>query len=160
MSPESRDGARDFRRKDIVSREAKDGFGLEGAGELASTDDCGMKGFGCFVVGDDDDARGLSGTNEKGKVEGAGGKGESRDTSTPRASAEVAAYTLKSFRMLQVGEELADERKNHAGLTLAAWADRQAGYRSNSEAACSRGSILLPEREHSVFMSRSGLVAH
>jgi hypothetical protein len=30
----------------------------------------------------------------------------------------VAAYTLKSLRMLQVGEQLADEGKNHAELIL------------------------------------------
>jgi hypothetical protein len=30
----------------------------------------------------------------------------------------VAAYTLEGFRMLQVCEELADEGKNHAGLSL------------------------------------------
>jgi hypothetical protein len=30
----------------------------------------------------------------------------------------MAAYTLEGFRMLQVGEELADEGKNHAVFSL------------------------------------------
>ncbi len=58
------------------------------------------------------------GADEEGKVEGAGGEGESRDTSAPRASAEMAAYTLKGFGVLQVREELADEGKNHADSIL------------------------------------------
>ena len=58
------------------------------------------------------------GADEEGKIEGAGGEGESGDTSAPRATAQVAAYTLESFRMLQVCEELADEGKNHAVLSL------------------------------------------
>ena len=33
----------------------------------------------------------------------------SGDTSAPRASAQVAAYTLECFRVLQVCEELADK---------------------------------------------------
>ena len=73
-----------------------------------------MEGFGCFVVGDDDDGWGFGGADEEGEIEGSGGEGESRDTSAPRASAEMAAYTLKSFGVLQVRQELADEGKNHA----------------------------------------------
>ncbi len=77
-----------------------------------------MKGFGGFVVGDDDDAGSCGGAGEEGKIEGAGGKGEARDTSAPRATAEMAAYTLEGFRMLQVCEELADEGENHAVFSL------------------------------------------
>ena len=83
-----------------------------------AAEDGGVEGFGGLVVGDDDEAGGVGGADEEGKIEGAGGEGESRDTSAPRASAQVAAYTLKGFRMLQVREELADEGKNHAGLIL------------------------------------------
>ena len=98
--------------------EAEDGFGGEGSGEFAGGEDGGVEGFGGFVVGDDDDAGGLCGADEEGKVEGAGGEGEAGDTSAPRASAQMAAYTLKGFRVLQVREELADEGKNHAELSL------------------------------------------
>ena len=73
-----------------------------------------MEGFGGFVVGDDDDARGCCGADEEGKVEGAGGEGEAGHTSPPRASAQVTAYTLEGFGVLQVRQELADEGKNHA----------------------------------------------
>ena len=77
-----------------------------------------MKGLSSLVVGNDDDARGSGGPDEEREVKGAGGEGESRDTSAPRASAQVAAYTLECFRMLKVSEELADEGKNHAVFSL------------------------------------------
>jgi hypothetical protein len=107
-----------FEREDVVGGETEDGFGGERAGELAGAEDGGVEGFGGLVVGDDDDAGGRGGADEEGKIEGAGGEGEAGDTSAPRASAEVAAYTLEGFRMLQVCEELADEGKNHAVLIL------------------------------------------
>ena len=68
-----------------------------------------MEGFCGLIVGDDDDARGGSGADEVGKVERAGSGGESGDTSAPRASAEMAAYTLEGFGVFEVREELADE---------------------------------------------------
>jgi hypothetical protein len=51
--------------------------------------------LGGFVVGDDHDGRSVCGTYEERKIEGAGGGGEARDTSAPRAAAQVASYTLK-----------------------------------------------------------------
>ena len=101
-----------------MGREAEDGFGREGAGKLAGTEDGGVEGLGCFVVGYDDETGGVGCADEEGKIEGASSEGQTRDTSAPRASAQVAAYTLKSVRMLQVRQELADEGKNHAGLIL------------------------------------------
>ena len=98
-----------FEGEDVVGGEAEDGFGGEGSGELAGGEDGGVEGFGGLVVGDDDDAGGVGGADEEGKVEGAGGEGESGDTSAPRASAQMAAYTLKGFGVLQVRQELADE---------------------------------------------------
>jgi hypothetical protein len=77
-----------------------------------------VEGLGGLVVGDDDETGGVGGSYEEGKIEGSGGKGEAGDTSAPRASAEMAAYTLEGFRMLHVCEELADEGKNHAELIL------------------------------------------
>jgi hypothetical protein len=107
-------GRKVFEGEDVVGGETEDGFGGDGAGELAGAEDGGVEGLGGFVVGHDDDAGGRGGSNEEGKIEGAGGEGEARDTSAPRASAEMAAYTLEGFRMLHVCEELADEGKNHA----------------------------------------------
>ena len=75
-----------------------------------------MEGFSGFVVGDDDDARSCGRSNEEGEIERAGGEGKAGDTSAPRASAQVAAYTLKGFGVLKVRQELADEGKNHAGF--------------------------------------------
>ena len=76
-----------FEGEDVVGGEAEDGFGGEGAGELAGAEDGGVEGLGGFVVGDDDDAGGVGGADEEGKIEGAGGEGEAGDTSAPRASA-------------------------------------------------------------------------
>jgi hypothetical protein len=81
--------------EDVVGGQAQDGLGWECSGELAGGENGGMEGFGCFVVGDDDDGGGVGGADEEGKIEGAGGGGESRYTSAPRASAEMAAYTLE-----------------------------------------------------------------
>ena len=77
-----------------------------------------MEGLGGLVVGDDDERGGVGGADEEGKIEGAGGEGEAGDTSAPRASAQMAAYTLEGFGVLQVRKELADEGKNHAELIL------------------------------------------
>jgi hypothetical protein len=101
-----------------VGGETKDGFGGDGSSELAGVEDGGVEGFGGFVVSYDDETGGCGGADEEGEIESAGGKGETRDTSTPRAAAQVAAYTLEGFRVLHVCEELADEGKNHAGLIL------------------------------------------
>ena len=101
-----------------MSGEAEDRFGRDGAGELAGAEDGGVEGLGGLVVGNDDETGCVGGSYEEGKIEGSGGEGEARHTSTPRASAEMAAYTLEGFRMLHVCEELADEGKNHAELIL------------------------------------------
>ena len=92
-----------------MGREAEDGFGWECSCKLAGGEDGGVEGFGGLVVGDDDDRGCSGGADEVGKVEGAGGGGESRDTTTPRAGAQMAAYTLEGFRVLKVREEFADE---------------------------------------------------
>ena len=52
-----------------------------------AAEDGGVEGLGGLVVGDDDDAGGVGGADEEGKVERAGGEGEAGDTSAPRASA-------------------------------------------------------------------------
>jgi hypothetical protein len=102
-------GGEVFEGEDVVRGKAEDGFGRECSGELAGREDSGVEGFGGLVVGDDDDGGRGGGVDEVGKVEGAGGGGESRDTTAPRASAKVAAYTLEGFRVLKVREEFADE---------------------------------------------------
>jgi len=111
-------GGEIFEGEDVVRGEAEDGFGGERAGEFAGAENGGVEGLGGFVVGDDDDAGSCCGADEEGKIEGAGGCGEAGDTSAPRAGAQMASYTLEGFRMLHVCEELADEGKNHAGLSL------------------------------------------
>jgi hypothetical protein len=80
-------GRKIFEGKDVVGRETEDGFGGDGPGEFAGAEDGGLKGLGGLVVSHDDDAGGVGGAEEVGKVEGAGGKCKPRDTSTPRASA-------------------------------------------------------------------------
>ncbi len=102
-------GGEVFEGEDVVSGEAEDGFGGECSGELAGGEDGGVEGFGGLVVGDDDDGRSGGGADEVGKVEGASGGGESRDTTTPRAGAQMASHTLEGFRVFKVREEFADE---------------------------------------------------
>jgi hypothetical protein len=111
-------GRKILERENVVSGEAEDRFGGDGAGEFAGAEDGGVEGLGGFVVGDDDETGCAGGAHEEGKIEGSGGEGEARHTSAPRAFAEMTAYTLESFRMLHVCEELADEGKNHAELIL------------------------------------------
>ena len=102
--------------EDVVGGEAEDGLGWERSGEVAGAEDGGVEGLGGLVVGDDDESGGVGcGADEEGKIEGAGGEGESGDTSAPRAGAQVASYTLEGLRVFQVREELADEGENHAG---------------------------------------------
>jgi hypothetical protein len=107
-----------FEGENVVSWEAEDGFRGEGSGEFAGGEDGCVERLGGFVVGDDDDTRGVGCADEEGKVESACGEGESGHTTAPRASAEVAANTLEGFGVLQVREELANEGKNHAVLIL------------------------------------------
>ncbi len=76
-----------FEGEDVVGREAENGVGWDGTGEITGGEDGGVEGVGGLIVGDDDDAGGGCGSDEVRKVESAGGEGESRDTSAPRASA-------------------------------------------------------------------------
>jgi hypothetical protein len=80
-------GRKVFEGEDVVGRKTENGFGGDGSGKFAGAEDGGLEGLGGLVVGDDDDAGGCGGANEEGKIEGAGGEGEARDTSAPRASA-------------------------------------------------------------------------
>jgi len=76
-----------FEGEDVVGGETKDGFGGDGAGELAGVEYGGVEGFGGFVVGYDDEAGSLGRADEEGKMECAGGESETGHTSTPRATA-------------------------------------------------------------------------
>jgi hypothetical protein len=80
-------GRKVFEGEDVVGGEAEDGLGVQGAGKFTGTEDGGVEGLGGFVVGYDDDAGGVGSAYEEGEIEGAGGEGEARDTSAPRASA-------------------------------------------------------------------------
>src|SRR5207248_969391 len=67
-------GRKVFEGKDVVGRETKNRFGGDGSGEFAGAENGGVKGFGGFVVGDDNDRGGCGGADEEGKINGAGGK--------------------------------------------------------------------------------------
>ena len=85
-----------------------------------------VEGVGGLVVGDDDDAGSLRGADEEGKVEGAGGEGESRDTTTPTGKRQVPSCLFEGGRILQVRQQLADKGEDHAGSSLAAVGGRAA----------------------------------
>ena len=121
-------------------------LGGEGSGEFGGAEDGGVEGLGGLVVGDDDDGGGVGGADEEGKVEGAGSGGESGHTSAARASAQVAAYTLKGLGVLQVCEELADEWKDHAELILV-----EVQFQHLNDG---RSNILLPQESSPAFAAR------
>ncbi len=77
-----------------------------------------MKRLGSLVVRDDNHAGSVSGANEQRQVKCARRSRKSGHTSAPRASAQVAAYTLKGLRVFKVRKQFADEGKNHAELIL------------------------------------------
>jgi hypothetical protein len=57
-----------FEREYVVGWEAEDGFGGEGSGQIAGSEDGGVECLGGLVVGDDDDARGVGCADKEGKV--------------------------------------------------------------------------------------------
>ena len=89
--------------------QTKHGVRREGSRKLAGGEDGGVKRLGGLVVGDDDEAGRIGCANEEGKIERARSCREARHTSAPRTSAQVAAYTLKCFRVLKIRKKLADE---------------------------------------------------
>ena len=106
-----------FKREYVVGGKADDAVGIDGAGEFAAGFERGFEGLGGLVVGDDHDDRAAGGgVGHEGKVEGAGGGGESGDTTTPRSKAEVPANAIKGGGVLQVRKNFADEREDHRGL--------------------------------------------
>jgi hypothetical protein len=111
-------GGEIFKGQDIVRGQAQDGVRAERSGKLAGAEHGGVEGFGGLVVGDDDDAGGVGGVDERRQIEGAGGGGEARDATTPGAGAEMAADTLEGLRVLEVREEFANKREDHASLIL------------------------------------------
>ncbi len=87
---------------------------IHGPGEVATYLQHGLESLGGLVVGDHNNDRLARGAGDEGNVEGAGGCRQSRHTSPPRSKAEVPAYAIKSRNVLQLREDFADERENHA----------------------------------------------
>lgn len=102
--------------------QANDAGGFERAGELAGGEEGLVEGLRGFVIRDENERGCLHGLNEVREVEGAGREGESRDAATSLAGHEVAADAIEGVRELEIGEEVADERENHACLVY------QSGY--------------------------------
>ncbi len=93
--------------------QTKDRVGGERTGQLACGEDSGVQLLGGLVVGNQDEAWCVGGAHKERKIQRARGEGESRHTSTPRATAQVAAHTLEGHRILKVRKHFADERQNH-----------------------------------------------
>ncbi len=109
-------GGEVFKGQHVMGGQAHHAGRIDGAGKFAAGAKSGFKGFGGLVVGDDHDDRPVGGARHEGKVEGAGGSGESGDTPAPRSKAEVPANAFKGGRVLQVRKDFADEREDHRGL--------------------------------------------
>lgn len=73
-----------------------------------------MERLGSLVVRDDDEAGGIGGANEVGKIEATCGCSEAGYTSAAGASTKVAAYTLECLRVFEVRQQFADKRENHS----------------------------------------------
>ena len=87
--------------------------GIHGAGELAAGPQHRFQFLRGFVVGNENDDRLTGGTCNEWDVESPRRRSESGDTSSPRTKAQMPSYALKSGRVLQLREDLADERENH-----------------------------------------------
>jgi hypothetical protein len=88
--------------------------------------------LGSLVVGDQNEARRLSGAREIRQIQRAGSKGEAGDSSSPAASAQMAADTFKRNTILKVRKQLADERQHHADFKSIVQRDRFTNPRTYS----------------------------
>src|SRR6266702_6928509 len=97
---------------------AQDGFRVESAGQAAGGQQCGVERFGGLVICDQDEAGRVRGADEERKIECAGGEGEAGSASSPAAGAQMATDTVEGNRVLKVRKQFADERQNHAVISL------------------------------------------
>ena len=121
-------GGEIFERQDVVGREAQDTVGWDGSGEVATGAEGEMHGVRGLVIGNDDDGWNLSGAREERNVEGAGGRGESRNTPAPSGKRKVPSCLFKGGGILQVRQQLADKGEDHADSSLAAWGAMPGGH--------------------------------
>ncbi len=102
-----------LKRQHIVRGQTKDGVCGERSGQLAGGEDGGVQCLGSLVVGDQNQTRRVSRADEKRKIQRAGCKRQSRHTSAPCASTQMAAHTLERHRVFKVRKQFADEGQNH-----------------------------------------------
>ncbi len=116
-----------FKWQHIVRRQADDACRVQRAGKLARGEHGLVQRLGGLVVGDEDERwRGRNGLYEEREIEGAGGEGEARDASTALTGLKMPADTIVRVGVFEVGEKLADEGKNHAGLVYrSGWPGRE-----------------------------------
>src|ERR1019366_2328230 len=88
--------------------------GVDGAGEFAAGAQGGFQFLGGLVVSHHNDDGIFGGARHQRQIEGAGCRGKSRHTPTPRSEAEVPAYAIEGGGVLQLRENLADKREYHA----------------------------------------------
>ncbi len=100
--------------QNVMGGQADEAGGIDGAGKLAAGAQGGFESFGGLVVRDHDDDGLAGGAGHQRNEQGAGGDGESGDTPAARTQAEVPAYAIECGGMLQLREDFADERENHA----------------------------------------------
>src|ERR1700727_1315786 len=106
-----------------------------------------MHRVGSLIVCDDDDGWDLGGAREEGNVQGTGGGGESRDTTTPTGKCQVPSCLFKGGGILQVRQQLADKGEDHAGFSLAVAEDSVCGteVRVNYDFG---GRLTKPDQGH------------
>ena len=98
-----------FERQHIVRGQAQDALWLDGAGKLGCGAQRDLQRLGGLVVGDQDDDGRLRGVGKERDGEGAGGGGQSGDTTAPSREAEMPSHTLEAVGVLNAREGIANK---------------------------------------------------
>ena len=103
-----------FKRQHIVRRQPHHALRINSPGQLAAGLQQRLQRLGGLIIRHNDDHGLPRGLCHQGTVECARCSGEPGDTTTPRAEAQMPLHAFKCGRMLQIREDFADERENHA----------------------------------------------
>ena len=88
-------GRKIFEGQHIVRGQLQHAVGRDGSRQLAPGSQRNLQRVGGLVVGHYDDHRRVGGATKQRNVEGAGGGGQSRDTTTPTGKGEVPSCLFK-----------------------------------------------------------------
>ena len=114
-------GLQDFRMwrevlewQNIVRWQANDLFGVKCAGEVGGGEYGLVQNLGGLVVGDEHKRGLVTCCGKQGQVQGARREGEARDAAASLPGGKLALNSVEGVGGFEVGEQVADKRKNHA----------------------------------------------